>query len=130
VWTLPPEFFPPSQLRAVITEKQRLCKCGGTHKHPKGKTLQMLPPEKIAKRFLSLIRTCSGKMMKFCKYIERNWINSKTWPPKTGVCSDKTTLRITTSKVGKTTSTKEKNDAFNLFRLIDHLHHKETLIVL
>ncbi len=68
------------------------------------------PPEKIEKRFNSIKRrpTCSGKMLKFCMLTERNWINSNTWPQKTGACLGKMTGQITTSKVGTTESTKEK----------------------
>ena len=66
-------------------------------------SLNLQPHEKIEKRFNSIKRTCIGKIQKFCKYFERNWINSKTWPPsqkkKTVACLGKMIGQITTSKV-------------------------------
>nr|CAH0112401.1 unnamed protein product [Daphnia galeata] len=75
-------------------------------------------------------RTCSGKMKKFCSYIQRNWIKSNTWPPVNWSVfrqDDRTNNDVE----GLHNRINEgKNGAFNLFHLIDQLYYEATLISL
>ncbi len=44
-------------------------------------SLNLLPAEKISKRFYDIMSKASGLMMVFCVYIEKQWINHSVWPP-------------------------------------------------
>ena len=94
-------------------------------------SLHLLPYEKIEKWFNSIKPTCSGKMQKFCRYIERNWIKSNTWPPVNWSVFRQDDRTINNDVEGwHNRINGEKNGAFNLFHLIDQLHYEATLISL
>ena len=46
-------------------------------------SLNLLPAEKIGDQFYLIMSKASGLLLRFCSYIEKQWINHTVWPPFT-----------------------------------------------
>lgn len=84
-------------------------------------TNQLLPHQKITKCFDEIKEKANGKLAKFCKYVEKTWMKSSIWPPQawsTYLEEERTNNDL---EGWHTKLNNGKNDAYNLFHLIDVL---------